>query len=237
MGSDDRIIDIVIGTHNRLEMLQRTIQCIQTRTFTPYRLTVIDDGSTDGTAEWVQSRGCRLHRRKTQGGMHQNLIDVVKVSSSDPVICTDDDGLCPVLNPDWLRRLLDAMAKRPKLMMLGLDNPGDNKSGSRHPLADDGEVIYSEYVGGLFLAMRRKLLDNTGNLFGDRKSRKSPNKAQARYVHKTGGQVGYLKHVYTYHYCPVSIRVPGKKWTHLMVEPVNMETLEPPEEYRQCPLR
>jgi len=228
------VIDIVIGTHNRLEMLRRTIECIQERTTTPYRLSIIDDASTDGTADYVKSLGLSLHRREKRGGMHQNLIDVAKVSKSDPVIYTDDDALCPHLDPDWLQQLLEAMATRPRLMMLGLNNPGDNKTGSRHPYSDDGEVVYSAYVSGHFLAMRRALLEKTAQLFTDRKSRKSPNKTQAKYVHAIGGKVGYLKGVYTWHYCPDSIRVPGKNWTRLMIEPVDLVTLEPPEEYRQC---
>jgi glycosyltransferase involved in cell wall biosynthesis len=227
-------IDIVIGTRNRLAMLQRTIECIRERTTTPYQLTVIDDASTDGTAEYVKSlEGVRLHRHAAQQGMHGNLRDVVKLTTSDPVICTDDDALCPLLEPDWLARLLEAMKARPKLMMLGLNNPGDNVRGNRHPYADDGTVVLSEYVSGHFLAMRRRLLEVTPKLFVKEAARKSPNKTQARWVRSHGGQVGYLRDVYTWHFCPESIRRPGKTWHRIMVEPIDMVTLEPPEEYRQ----
>jgi len=226
--------DIVIGTRNRVEMLRRTIECIQARTRTPYRLVVIDDASTDGTAEYVRSIGVRLHQRESQRGMHRNMMDLARVSESDPVISTDDDALCPDLEPDWLARLLEAMAARPKLMMLGLNNPGDNKTGSRHPYQDDGTVVLSRHVSNHFLALRRSLLVATDKLFPDKRSRKSPNKTQARYVHQVGGAVGYLRDVYTYHYCPESFRIPGKSWQKIMVEPVDMTTLEPPEELKQC---
>ena len=231
------MIDIVIGTHNRVEMLQRTIECIRERTTTAYRLTVIDDGSTDGTAEYLRSIGVPTRRHKTRQGMHVNLTEVGMLTKSDPVICTDDDALCPLLEPDWLARLLEALAERPKVMMLGLNNPGDNVNQGRHAYADDGTVVYSQWVSGHFLAMRRSLLKVTPKLFRDRESRRSPNKTQALWVHSHKGKVGYLRDVYTYHYCPVSIRRPGKTWEKLMVEPVNMETLEPPEEYRQAVLQ
>ncbi len=230
------MIDIVIGTHNRVEMLQRTIECIRERTTTPYRLTVIDDGSTDNTVRYLRSIGVTTHRHKTRKGMHANLIEVGALTTSDPVICTDDDALCPLLEPDWLARLLEALAERPKLMMLGLNNPGDNVNQGRHPYEDDGTVVLSQWVSGHFLAMRRSLLQVTPKLFRDRASRRSPNKTQALWVHANGGQVGYLRDVYTYHYCPVSIRRPGKTWDKIMVEPVNMETLEPPDEFRQAVL-
>ena len=58
------VTDIVIGTHNRVEMLRRTIECIQERTKMPYRLSVIDDASTDGTADYVKSLGLRLYRHE-----------------------------------------------------------------------------------------------------------------------------------------------------------------------------
>lgn len=227
-------VDIVIGTRNRLEMLRRTIECIRERTATAYRLTVVDDASTDGTAAYVKSlEGVRYHRHPTQQGMHGNLRDVFELTKSDPVICTDDDALCPLLEPDWLAQLLEALRTRPKLMMLGLNNPGDNVRGNRHPYADDGTVVLSQYVSGHFLAMRRSLLKVTPGLFGSKEARKSPNKTQARWVAAHGGQVGYLRNVYTWHFCPESIRRPGKSWQKIMVEPIDMQTLEPPEEYRQ----
>lgn len=228
------VVDIVIGTHNRLEMLKLTVATILERTKTPYRLTIIDDASTDGTAEWVKEQGITLHQHEKRRGMHGNLCDVLKLTSSDPVICTDDDALCPKLEPDWLARELEALKARPKLWMLGLNNPGDNVTGSRHPYADDGVVVYSQHVSGHFLAIRRKVLEATPKLFTDPQERKSPNKAQAHWVTAKGGKVGYLKHVYTYHFCPVSIRRPGKDWSRLMITPVDMETLEPPEKWKQC---
>jgi glycosyltransferase involved in cell wall biosynthesis len=228
--------DIVIGTHNRVAMLRATMTCIRERTHTPYRLTVIDDASQDGSAEYVEDQGIRLYRRAAQMGMHQNMIDLLLASDSDPMISTDDDALCPRLDPDWLSRLLEAMDARPDLMMLGLNNPGDNKTGSRHPYEDDGVVVYSKHVSNHFLAMRRELLEATVGLFEGEGSRISPNKTQARYVHSIGGRVGYLRDVYTYHYCPGSIRKPGKLWTSIMVQPVDMDTLEPPARWRQYPI-
>jgi glycosyltransferase involved in cell wall biosynthesis len=230
------MIDIVVGTHNRIDMLRRTVECIKERTSTPYRLFIINDGSMDGTSAFAKSQGAILHKHRQRMGMHQNLIDAGKLTKSDPVICTDDDALCPMIEPDWLAHLLEVLKSRPKLWMLGLNNPSDNITGSRRPYKDDGEVIYSKFVSGHFLAIRRNVLRATPYLFNSKRSRKSPNKTQARWVYANGGEVGYLKNVYTWHYCPESTRLNGKSWKNIMVEPVNMETLEPPEELRQWKL-
>ena len=44
---------IVVPTHNRLALLQRAIQSVERQTFTDFELIVIDDGSSDGTANWL----------------------------------------------------------------------------------------------------------------------------------------------------------------------------------------
>ncbi len=44
---------IVVPTHNRLALLQRAIQSVERQTYTDFELIVIDDGSSDGTANWL----------------------------------------------------------------------------------------------------------------------------------------------------------------------------------------
>ena len=47
---------IVIPTYNRLPILQKCLQAMEAQDFTqPYEIVVVDDGSTDGTVEFLQS--------------------------------------------------------------------------------------------------------------------------------------------------------------------------------------
>ncbi len=47
-------ISVIIPTWNRLHVLKRAIDSVLAQTFTPVEVIVIDDGSSDGTAEWIK---------------------------------------------------------------------------------------------------------------------------------------------------------------------------------------
>src|SRR5271157_5228045 len=45
---------IMMVTYNRLELTKRMLDNLFTNTTSPYRLIIVDNGSTDGTAEWLK---------------------------------------------------------------------------------------------------------------------------------------------------------------------------------------
>ena len=47
-------ISVIIPTFNRKETLKRAIQSVVMQSYTPYEIIVIDDGSDDGTKEWLK---------------------------------------------------------------------------------------------------------------------------------------------------------------------------------------
>ena len=47
-------ISVIIPTYNRKETLKRAIQSVLIQSYTPYEIIVIDDGSNDGTKEWLK---------------------------------------------------------------------------------------------------------------------------------------------------------------------------------------
>ena len=47
-------ISVIIPTYNRKEPLKRAIQSVLIQSYTPYEIIVIDDGSDDGTKEWLK---------------------------------------------------------------------------------------------------------------------------------------------------------------------------------------
>jgi len=65
---------VVIPTHNRRAILERTLDALDAQSQPDFRIVVVDDGSTDGTFEWLERRmerasGPRLvaHRQENRG--------------------------------------------------------------------------------------------------------------------------------------------------------------------------
>ena len=47
-------IDIILVTCNRLKFLKQSIQTMEDRLTTPFRLIIINNHSVDGTTEWLE---------------------------------------------------------------------------------------------------------------------------------------------------------------------------------------
>jgi glycosyltransferase involved in cell wall biosynthesis len=95
---------VVICTYNRAAVLPRAIDAVLAQTFGDFELVVVDDGSTDATADVVASvpdpRVRYVHQANTGLGGARNV--GVDNSSGDYVVFLDDDD---VALPGWLQSL------------------------------------------------------------------------------------------------------------------------------------
>ena len=97
---------VIIPTYNRLSLLRRTLESLFQQEFSDYEIIVVDDGSTDGTHEYLQSlsneKKIQYVRQKNSGpAIARNK--GIALSSGSLVAFTDDDCIVPT---DWLRRYL-----------------------------------------------------------------------------------------------------------------------------------
>lgn len=237
--------DIVMDTTgNRLPLLRRSVEAILERTTSPYRLRVIDDASTDGTAAYLR----KLYRkgktgrpliRKRRLGIPANWNAIPRMTTSGIVVYTNGDVLCPKTNPDWLVFGLKALARNPDIGMLSLNSPMCN---AKKVLRIEGRrkgIVLTDRVPSFFLFVRRELmlkirLPKIGGKIAGIPMTVTYAKIDhmwSRMARHYGYKVGYLSGVYCWHFGTHSLRT-GRNLSHWIHQPLNLDTLEPEKRYR-----
>ena len=92
----DEVVCAVVVTHNRLSLLKECIKALRSQTRRPDRILIVNNGSTDGTAEWLrrQSDLGVLHQDNlgASGGFHHGMKRAVE-EGCHRVWVMDDDVL------------------------------------------------------------------------------------------------------------------------------------------------
>ena len=107
------MISIIIPCYNQAEFLPGTMKCIQSQTCTDFECIIVDDGSTDNSAEIVRSYAANDPRirlvTKTNGGTATARNVGLKVASGKYVIFLDADDF---LHSEALAKQLEHMKRR-----------------------------------------------------------------------------------------------------------------------------
>jgi rhamnopyranosyl-N-acetylglucosaminyl-diphospho-decaprenol beta-1,3/1,4-galactofuranosyltransferase len=83
-----------ILTHNRLELLKKSVCSLRNQTRKPDDIIVVDNGSTDGTAEWLASQNDLFVVTQPNSGSAGGFFSAMKSGyerKHDWVFCLDDD--------------------------------------------------------------------------------------------------------------------------------------------------
>jgi len=136
----DTLIDIVIITWNSLPYLRFCIQSIRKYTELPYRLIIVDNGSTDGTGKYIE----KLNEIKKCITNHENLgyphaIQQGFNQTNSEFVCLMNDDI--VVSPNWLSGLVKVMQNHSDLGILGPVRPGAH---FKHPYTQDLSKSYLE---------------------------------------------------------------------------------------------
>ena len=104
-------ICVLIPAFNEVEVIGRTLESVLRSEYRNMRVVVIDDGSTDETAEVVRQWATRDHRvsliSQQQAGKAAALNRGLRASTEDIIITIDADTIFP---PDRLRFLVEPLA-------------------------------------------------------------------------------------------------------------------------------
>lgn len=90
-------VAVIIPTYNRAHLVGHTIDSILAQTLAPHQIIVVDDGSTDDTAQVVASReaGIEYIWTENEGKSHALNLALPKVKSDYVCIFDDDDLMLP----------------------------------------------------------------------------------------------------------------------------------------------
>lgn len=96
---------VVVPTHNRLELLKQSLRSIESQTFKDYEVIVVDDGSEDGTWQFLTELGDRVRAIRTSSNVgpgEARNIGIAKASGSYIAFLDSDDLWFP-----WTLETLD----------------------------------------------------------------------------------------------------------------------------------
>lgn len=102
--SDKAEVSVVVPVYNGAATILRTVECLLNQALPPIEIIIVDDGSTDDTAEVLKPFEHRItYRFKKNGGPASARNLGVQLASGEFVAFTDSDCLP---DRDWLRRLV-----------------------------------------------------------------------------------------------------------------------------------
>jgi glycosyltransferase involved in cell wall biosynthesis len=88
------LFSIVIPTYNRVHLLARTLDSVWRQRFTDFEVVVVDDGSNDGTQDYLRSLGDRIRIvQQANGGPGAARNAGVRAASGKYVALLDSDDL------------------------------------------------------------------------------------------------------------------------------------------------
>ena len=169
---------IVIVTFNQIEFTRQCVDSIRRMTDEPYELIFVDNGSEDGTPEYLETiAGATVIRNLANRGFPAAANQGIAAAVGGQVLLLNNDT---IVTTGWLYRLLQAMQSDPKI---GLAGPCSNFVGSEQQVeinysnlagldgfawewgkSHDREVAESSRLIGFCLLLRRAVVDEIGTL-------------------------------------------------------------------------
>ncbi|MGQ9574148.1 MAG: methyltransferase domain-containing protein [Thermoguttaceae bacterium] len=108
---------IIILTHNQLDCTRQCVESIGRYTDEPYELVFVDNGSSDGTVEYLRGiPGAKLIANRHNLGFPAGVNQGIRAASGPQVLMLNND--C-IVTTGWLDRLLRALYSEPDVGLVG----------------------------------------------------------------------------------------------------------------------
>ncbi len=169
---------IIIGTHNRSDLLRRALKSLRHQTLGPeaFEIIVVDDGSDDGTGEILNEIGRELpnfHIITTEtnlGLSHARNLGLAK-AVGEYILFTDDDCIA---HSDWVEKMCGCLETHP-VAAGAIDSPKNNgvklshNISHFHPFLPGRKSGPIDFVAGANMGFRKKVLEDLRGFDEERK--------------------------------------------------------------------
>ncbi|MHC4443523.1 MAG: glycosyltransferase [Planctomycetota bacterium] len=112
-------VSVIIPTYNRKELLADTLESVAAQTFKDYEIIVVDDGSDDGTREFIAGRDQKIrYLWQENQGVAEARNHALRVNTSKYVAFLDSDDLW---KPTFLERAVSRIHEHPEEALVFTD--------------------------------------------------------------------------------------------------------------------
>jgi GT2 family glycosyltransferase len=169
MQTTDSLVSVVVPTYNRRESLDRLLRALAQQTLPPERfeVVVVDDGSTDGTAELARSLtlpyALRVLRQPNQGPAQARNLGVAQARG--PLVVFLDDDVVP--RPHLIAAHVAAHQAHPGAVVIGPMSPPPNwrRPSWVHWEEDLLQIQYQEMLAGKYPCGPRQFYTGNASLW------------------------------------------------------------------------
>jgi GT2 family glycosyltransferase len=120
------MISIITAIHNGLAFNRLFLESIRENSFHPYELIIIDNASSDGSAEYFEKQGCIVIRNKENFNYPHSQNQGIRIAKGDHLFFLNNDI---IVSKHWDRHLIEAAAENgvDVISACGIENAGDKK--------------------------------------------------------------------------------------------------------------
>lgn len=170
-------VSVIIPTYNRARLIPEAIESVLAQSFRDFEIIVVDDGSTDNTAQVVSGLPVKYLRQENQGAPAARNKGL-KVAQGEYLTFLDSDD---ILMEDALGKRVEVLDRHPEVgFSYGraylMDEKGHifgmTRSRSRHSYVREGreeigELIFGNHIPCPTVMVRRSCLEEVGAFNAD----------------------------------------------------------------------
>jgi len=174
----NKLTSIIILASNQLEYTKLCIESIYRYTNSPFELILVDNGSTDGTADYFDSIvGAKVIKNKENQGFAKGCNQGIEVAEGDYILLLNNDT---IVAERWLDNLIECLESdasigivgpksnytgRTQLVEIDYDNTQDlHKFACEFNRQGPEKWFDADVLAGFCMLIRREVFDKIGNL-------------------------------------------------------------------------